>query len=191
MKYDLVGIDGNAFSIMGYVTRGMREQGFSRSDINAYLADAKSSDYNHLLVVSIDMVDKLNDMVGDTGDDYLDENLNESKSNTPGQDEFDAEVWNYVYENRNKWFGSRFVPEMQEDDIRQSLAADEIYIVPHHADVSMDRLCNDLNDYFGFNDRDNRYPERHFWWYNERKSWFNPNNHTGVVKIPDIKYRAV
>ena len=31
--YDLVGVDGNAFSIMAYVRRAMREQGFSKKEI--------------------------------------------------------------------------------------------------------------------------------------------------------------
>ena len=60
-KYDLVGVDGNAFAVMGYVGRAMRESGFSREEIEAYYTDAKSSDYDHLLAVSIEMVDKCNE----------------------------------------------------------------------------------------------------------------------------------
>ena len=30
-KYNLVGIDGNAYSIMGYVTDAMKEEGFSKA----------------------------------------------------------------------------------------------------------------------------------------------------------------
>ena len=37
-KYDLVGVDGNAYSIMGYVTRAMRMEGRTKEDIEAYLA---------------------------------------------------------------------------------------------------------------------------------------------------------
>ena len=59
--YDLIGIDGNAYSVMGYVKKAMREQKFSQEEINAYMADAMSSDYNHLLCVSSDMIDKCND----------------------------------------------------------------------------------------------------------------------------------
>lgn len=72
VRYNLVGIDGNAFSVMGYVTRAMREQKFTREEIAAYMADAKSSDYNHLLVCSMDMVDQCNERAGcyDNGDDY-------------------------------------------------------------------------------------------------------------------------
>ena len=63
-KYDLVGIDGNAFSVMGYVARAMRNEGKTKNEIDAYYADAKSGDYNHLLSVSFDMVEKLNGGVG-------------------------------------------------------------------------------------------------------------------------------
>ena len=58
--YDLVGIDGNAFNILGYVRRAMKETGFTKDEIEAYTKDATSGDYNHLLVVSMDMIDKCN-----------------------------------------------------------------------------------------------------------------------------------
>ena len=59
--YDLVGIDGNAYSVMGYVQRAMKEQKFSKEEIDAYLNDAMSSDYDHLLCVSVAMVEKCNE----------------------------------------------------------------------------------------------------------------------------------
>jgi len=62
MKYDLVGIDGNAFCIMGYVVKAMKECGFSKSERDAYYNDATSSDYDHLLCVSVGMIDKCNDI---------------------------------------------------------------------------------------------------------------------------------
>lgn len=58
--YSLDGVDGNAFSIMAYVTKAMRECGKTKEERDAYLADAKSSDYDHLLSVSLDMVEQLN-----------------------------------------------------------------------------------------------------------------------------------
>lgn len=60
-KYDLVGIDGNAFAVMGYVTKCMRSENMDKESIDNYLKDAKSSDYNHLLCVSIDMIEFLNE----------------------------------------------------------------------------------------------------------------------------------
>lgn len=62
MKYDLVGIDGNAFCIMAYVVNAMRECKFSKDDREAYRKDATSSDYNHLLCVSFEMIDKCNEI---------------------------------------------------------------------------------------------------------------------------------
>lgn len=64
-KYCLVGVDGNAFAVMGYVRKAMKECGFDEQEIKAYLDDAMSSDYDHLLAVSIEMVDKCNERVAD------------------------------------------------------------------------------------------------------------------------------
>ena len=60
MKYDLVGVDGNAFAVMSYVANAMRKEGKSKAEIDAYRENAMSSDYNHLLVVSMEMIDELN-----------------------------------------------------------------------------------------------------------------------------------
>ena len=59
-KYNLVGIDGNAYSVMGYVIKAMKRERFSKSEIDDYQADAKSDDYNHLLSVSAEMIEKCN-----------------------------------------------------------------------------------------------------------------------------------
>lgn len=60
-KYNLVGVDGNAFAVMGYVMRAMRQCGKSRDEIAKYQNEATSSDYDHLLGVSIDMIEECND----------------------------------------------------------------------------------------------------------------------------------
>ena len=69
MKYNLVGIDGNAFSVMGYVLKAMKECGCNKVDQAIYVENAKSSDYNHLLAVSIEMIDKCNDICGDSDEE--------------------------------------------------------------------------------------------------------------------------
>ena len=46
---DLVGVDSNAFSIMGYTLRQLKRGGWSRTDANRVIDIAKLSDYNHLL----------------------------------------------------------------------------------------------------------------------------------------------
>ena len=75
--YTLVGVDGNAFSIMSYVRSAMKSAKMTSQDIDAYTKDAKSSDYNHLLVVSCEMIDKVNEVLGlneyDENEDYEDE----------------------------------------------------------------------------------------------------------------------
>jgi hypothetical protein len=59
-RFTLVGVDGNAFSVMGYVLRCMRTCKLPKAEQDKYLEDAKSSDYNHLLAVSCEMIDRLN-----------------------------------------------------------------------------------------------------------------------------------
>lgn len=58
--YSLIGIDGNAYAVMAYVTEAMRAEGKSNAEIDKYLIDAKSGDYSKLLSVSIDMINELN-----------------------------------------------------------------------------------------------------------------------------------
>ena len=62
-RYTLVGVDGNAFAIMGYVLLAMKDEGFSKEERDEYLEDAKSSDYDHLLCVSVEYIDRVNDRV--------------------------------------------------------------------------------------------------------------------------------
>lgn len=59
MKYDLVGIDGNAFYIMGYVSKALKNTGHSDL-IDEYREKAMSIDYNHLLMVSQEYIDIAN-----------------------------------------------------------------------------------------------------------------------------------
>lgn len=69
--YTLVGVDGNAYAIMGYVRTAMKRAKMTKEDIDAYTKDATSSDYNHLLVVSCEMIDKVNEILGlDEYEDY-------------------------------------------------------------------------------------------------------------------------
>lgn len=59
-KYNLVGVGGNAFSIIGYVRQAMKCEGCTSEGIKNYIDDAMSSDYNHLLNASIDIINQLN-----------------------------------------------------------------------------------------------------------------------------------
>lgn len=73
--YTLVGIDGNAFSIMGFVARIMRQHGHSRDEIEQYRKEAMSSDYNNLLCISMDMVDMINNELGFDDMDVMEESV--------------------------------------------------------------------------------------------------------------------
>lgn len=58
--YSLIGVNSNAFTIMGYVLRAMRDCKMPVEEQAAYQKDAMSSDYNHLLNVSNDMISLCN-----------------------------------------------------------------------------------------------------------------------------------
>jgi len=47
----LVGLDGNAFSLMGAFQRQARKEGWSKEEIDRVIKEAMSSDYDHLLAV--------------------------------------------------------------------------------------------------------------------------------------------
>lgn len=69
--YSLVGIDGNAFSVVGYVQQCMKKEGKTKSDIDEYTKRATSGDYNNLLCESADVIDELNE--SGRGDEHVDE----------------------------------------------------------------------------------------------------------------------
>tara|TARA_R100000458_G_C8245995_1_gene223942 strand:- start:257 stop:487 length:231 start_codon:yes stop_codon:yes gene_type:complete len=45
----LIGVDGNAYSLMAYTKRQLRNAGWSREDITQVLDMAMSSDYNNVI----------------------------------------------------------------------------------------------------------------------------------------------
>jgi hypothetical protein len=53
---ELTGIDGNAFSIMGAVTKAMRRAGVSSEEQDQYFKEATAGDYNQLLVTTMKWV---------------------------------------------------------------------------------------------------------------------------------------
>lgn len=83
--YTLVGINGNAYSIMGYVRVAMDDANMTNDDIDAYVKDATSSDYDHLLAVSCEMIDRVNEILGlndydEDEDEYMDEYSEEDEA---------------------------------------------------------------------------------------------------------------
>ena len=88
MKYNLVGVDGNAFVVMGYVRDAMRKEGCSLEEQKAYTEDAMSGNYSHLLYVSIDMIEKLNEKRQDEfNDEYDDEDEDDDNDEEIDEDE--------------------------------------------------------------------------------------------------------
>jgi hypothetical protein len=52
-EFDLVGVDGNAFAVMGAVSKALRRAGNSKEVCDAYTKSAMGGDYDHLLQVSM------------------------------------------------------------------------------------------------------------------------------------------
>ena len=49
VKVRLVGKDGNAFAVLGKVKQAMQKAGIPAAEITAFVEEASSGDYNHLL----------------------------------------------------------------------------------------------------------------------------------------------
>jgi hypothetical protein len=57
LKVQLTGHDGNAFGILGRVTKEMRRAGVAQEDIDAFMQEATAGDYAHLLATCMRWVD--------------------------------------------------------------------------------------------------------------------------------------
>lgn len=53
VKLNLVGLDGNAFSLMGAYKSAARRQGIPKEQVDAVLKDCMSGNYDHLLGVLV------------------------------------------------------------------------------------------------------------------------------------------
>jgi hypothetical protein len=49
IQLDLVGLDGNAFNLLGQFQRAARAQGWTEEEIRDVINEATSADYEHLL----------------------------------------------------------------------------------------------------------------------------------------------
>lgn len=59
-KYTLVGVDGNAYCVMGYTARALKREGL-RDLVGEMHERATSGDYNNLLCVCMEYIDKANE----------------------------------------------------------------------------------------------------------------------------------
>jgi hypothetical protein len=57
VEVQLSGEDGNAFSIMGAVQHALKRAGASKEELDQYLADSMSGDYDNLLRVAMEWVE--------------------------------------------------------------------------------------------------------------------------------------
>ena len=62
--YSLIGVDGNAYSIMGYTAAAMKQCKFPKADIDKMYEEATSGDYNNLICVCDNWVQKCNEKLG-------------------------------------------------------------------------------------------------------------------------------
>jgi hypothetical protein len=57
VRVQLTGNDGNAFAVLGAVTRAMQRAGIDKTDRDAFLAEATAGDYDHLLATAMRWVE--------------------------------------------------------------------------------------------------------------------------------------
>lgn len=70
VNLELVGLDGNAFSLMGAFQRQAKREGWSPDEIKLVLDECRSSDYDHLLQVLIVHTEVNDDQDEDEDDEY-------------------------------------------------------------------------------------------------------------------------
>lgn len=59
-KYDLVGVDGNAFAVCGYVRNAMKRENYSPDEIKLFTEKATSGDYENLIRVCYNQIEECN-----------------------------------------------------------------------------------------------------------------------------------
>lgn len=57
IKVQLIGNDGNAFAIMGTVSKALKQANIPQEDIDAYLQESMSGDYDNLLRTAMKYVE--------------------------------------------------------------------------------------------------------------------------------------
>lgn len=65
-KYDLVGQDGNAFALMGYTARALKNEGL-RDKVEEMQSRAMAGDYYHLIAVCDEYIEMANQKAEENG----------------------------------------------------------------------------------------------------------------------------
>lgn len=91
VKLELVGLDSNAFAIMGAFSREARRQGWTKDEIDTVLNKATSGDYNNLLCTIMENTESPDDVEDDEDeiddlDLYLDDDCDDDCENCGGCD---------------------------------------------------------------------------------------------------------
>lgn len=68
IKLTLVGLDGNAFSLLGAFRRQARNESWSAEEISVVMKECQSGDYDHLLQTLMDVCEDADDEEDE--DDY-------------------------------------------------------------------------------------------------------------------------
>lgn len=104
-KYSLVGQDGNAFALMGYTARCMKECGL-KDEISKMREEATSSDYNNLICVCDSYVQRCNEIARDLNEgkilnegDNFNKLMSEISNGTFNSEEFITELVNWLPQN--------------------------------------------------------------------------------------------
>ena len=61
VNLNLIGVNGNAFMIMGVFRKQAKKEGWTPEEIEDVMAEAKSGDYNHLLATIENHCEPLNE----------------------------------------------------------------------------------------------------------------------------------
>lgn len=54
VSLDLIGVDGNAYAILGAFQQAARKENWSEQEIEIVIKEAQSKDYDHLLLTILD-----------------------------------------------------------------------------------------------------------------------------------------
>jgi len=57
IKVQLTGNDGNAYAILGSVSKALRKNNVSQEEIDEFMTEAQSGDYDNLLMTCMNWVD--------------------------------------------------------------------------------------------------------------------------------------
>lgn len=75
-RFTLVGVDGNAFSVLGYTQKALRTAGLS-DKIEEMQKKATSGNYHHLIAICDEYIDMANKAMGITDDTYTEDDYEE------------------------------------------------------------------------------------------------------------------